>query len=247
MRVGYKTDKGNVRENNEDHMLVDKEMGLFIVTDGMGGPQGGEVASKMAVDLVSSYLSKNIINTKDVSSVIENSVVQANKAIKMRAEKDNNLKGMGTTIVFALYHNNKIYITNVGDSRIYLIRNNKIKQITKDHSLVAELIDAGDISKDDARKHHLRHILSNAIGVKNKVQAEITEFSLENTDGLLLCSDGLTDMITDKEIGEIVLKGDDPQRTSEKLVELANKKGGRDNITVVLVCNNDNLSTVDMD
>jgi len=165
----------------------------------------------------------------------------------MRAEKDNNLKGMGTTIVFALYHNNKIYITNVGDSRIYLIRNNKIKQITKDHSLVAELIDAGDISKDDARKHHLRHILSNAIGVKNKVQAEITEFSLENTDGLLLCSDGLTDMITDKEIGEIVLKGDDPQRTSEKLVELANKKGGRDNITVVLVCNNDNLSTVDMD
>ena len=246
MRIGYKTDKGNVRENNEDYLLVDEEKGLFIVADGMGGPQGGEVASKMAVDLVSLFLAENLLNTNDISSVIENSVVQANEAIKMRAEQDNNLKGMGTTIVFALYHNNKIYITNVGDSRIYLMRNNEIKQVTKDHSLVAELIDAGDISEDEARKHHLRHILSNAIGVKNKVEVEIAEFLLENTDGLLLCSDGLTDMITDKEIESIVFKGDDPQETSGKLVELANEKGGRDNITVVLVCNKDNLTTEDM-
>ena len=126
LRIGYKTDKGNVRENNEDYLLVDEEKGLFIVADGMGGPQGGEVASKMAVDLVSLFLAENLLNTNDISSVIENSVVQANEAIKMRAEQDNNLKGMGTTIVFALYHNNKIYITNVGDSRIYLMRNNEL-------------------------------------------------------------------------------------------------------------------------
>lgn len=246
MRIGYKTDKGKVRDNNEDYLFVDESEGLFIVADGMGGPQGGEVASRMAVDFISSFLSENRLKTDDIISVIENSVMRANEAIIMKAEEDINLKGMGTTIVFALYHNNKIYIANVGDSRIYLIRNNEIKQITRDHSLVAELIESGEISREDARNHHLRHILSNAIGVKNDVLTEITELPVEDANGLILCSDGLTDMITDKEIEETIINGDDPQTISENLVQLANEKGGRDNITVVLVFNKDNLITADM-
>lgn len=236
MKTGHKTDVGLVRKNNEDRLIVNKETGLFIVADGMGGHQGGEVAGEMAVESISSSLKEFLKGgSSNISSIIYKAIHKANEEIYRKAKQDIKLNGMGTTIVLALCRNDKIHIAHVGDSRAYLIRDGRIRQLTQDHSLVAELLEAGGISKEDVRNHHLRHIVTNALGIKESVEPDIMSMSPRDGDYFLLCTDGLTDMMTDAEIREVIINSDNVQRTCEDLISSANEKSGKDNVTVILI------------
>ena len=237
MKAGYKSDKGIVRANNEDRIYVDEDIGLYILADGMGGAQGGEIASKMAIEEISSYIRNGLRTDNDISSIIDKAILKANQKIHTEASQNIHLAGMGTTVVLTLCLKDKYYFAHAGDSRAYLIRNSRIRQVTQDHSLVAELLKAGDINKDEARSHHMRHMITNAVGAKETVNVDIISMPAEQGDHILLCSDGLSDMITDDEIKEVVLKNNDMEVTCEELVSAANDKGGKDNISVVLIIN----------
>jgi PPM family protein phosphatase len=235
MEIGYKTDIGLVRKKNEDRFLVDQELCLFIVADGMGGHQGGEVASEMAVKIVASSLRDSLKNGKDIVESIHGALQTANEAIWTRAEMDKELNGMGTTVVLALYCKDKIHIAHIGDSRAYLIQDKRIKQLTQDHSVVNELLRAGQITKEDSYGHHLRHIVTRILGSKGPVEPDITLIEPEDGHHLLLCSDGLTDLIRDEEINYIVCNGSDLQKISEDLISKVRERGGKDNVTVILL------------
>jgi len=239
MRVAYKTDIGKKRQNNEDSFHVDPVKRLFIVADGMGGHQAGEVASQIAVESIRNYLSaQNFkeIESEKIKEHILRSIFYAHEEIIKKAKEDISLAGMGTTIVLALGFDNKYYISHVGDSRAYLIRKKNITQLTNDHTVVAELLKAQMITPEEAKSHKMRHVLTQALGVDTQIVPSIQEINLEEGDFLLLCTDGLTDMLTDEEILSIINEhGEDVEKTVQSLVDRANEKGGKDNITVVLI------------
>lgn len=236
MVVGYKTDPGLIRKNNEDQYTVEPDIGLMIVADGMGGHQGGEVASNLAVKIVASEIKEGLkINLNDQSEIIRTAVKKADEVIYNKAQRDKSLEDMGTTIVIALCKENDITIAHVGDSRVYLINKNNIKQITMDHSAVSELVQIGEITQEEARRHHLKHVITRALGIKNSAEPDIQTLQIRKEEYLLLCTDGLTDMLEDDEIMEIILKDTgDLEQTCENLIARANKRGGRDNITIIL-------------
>ncbi len=242
MKVGYKSDVGKSREHNEDSLFVDETLGLFIVADGMGGHQGGEVASQMAVEAVSEFLKSRIPFSRDkevVYKLIMDALYTANEKISKKAKSDVNLKGMGTTIVLALSCDKDLYIANVGDSRAYLIQKESIKQLTEDHTVVMQMVKAGMLTAEKAKTHHLRHTLSQALGTSDYLIPDIASFNWKKGDYFLLCSDGLTDMLDEEEILSTVFKNKrKPEKGCEMLIELANKKGGNDNITVILLYRN---------
>lgn len=232
----YKTDIGKIRENNEDYFFVDKQMGLFIIADGMGGHQGGEVASKIGVEAITSCIKGAMKSNNDnVAHIIYQAIKEANKMIYTRALSDPNLNGMGTTIVLALKHMNTFHIAHVGDSRAYLLREGKLSQLTQDHSLITELLKTGEITEDEVHKHHLRHVLSKVLGVKEMVEPDNMTMILKKRDYFLLCSDGLTNMLKDAEIKNIILNESNLQKNCEGLIFAANEKGGKDNITAILM------------
>lgn len=239
MKIGYKTDIGKVRDHNEDNLFVDAKQGLFMIADGMGGHQGGEVASRMALEILSEFMKDKIplpSDKKDVYKIFIDALSMTNERIRVKAESDMSLKGMGTTVVLVQSQNNDFYISHVGDSRGYLIRQKNIKQLTEDHSVVAQMVKAGMITTEEAKTHHLRHMISQALGTSNHLMPDIQLFNWEKGDYLLLCTDGLTDMLDKQEILVTVLKyRGKPEKGCEMLIELANKKGGRDNITVILL------------
>lgn len=226
MRVGVRTDVGKVRSNNEDAYCVTPR--LLAVADGMGGIQGGEVASRIAIDLVRDYP----FLEKDLSEGLGNAIRLANKQI-FQAALQKKMEGMGTTLTTALIEGERAYVGHVGDSRLYLIRDGQIRQITADHSLVGEMVRNGSLSPDQAQQHPHRHLLTRALGTGDEVEVDLLSLDLTLDDVLLLCTDGLTSVATDHEILDTVLKSEDPQRAAESLVNLANQKGGPDNITVV--------------
>ena len=234
LKVGAKTDKGLIRENNEDAFYVDVKKGIFIVADGMGGHNAGEVASQMAVDEIKKYLNSQEIN--NLSQILKQAIIKANEAIYEKAEKDPNLEGMGTTVVVAIINNkNKnLHIAHVGDSRAYILTKKGLKQITDDHSLVNEWVKEGKITLEEARFHPMRNVITRALGVKKEVEVEINTIPYQG-ESILLCTDGLTDMLEDKEIEEIIKNNPDPKEACKALIEEANKKGGKDNITVILI------------
>lgn len=234
-KVGYKTDKGLVRENNEDSFYVDDKKGIFIVADGMGGHNAGEVASQMAVETIKECFDKNTAFVyNDYSKLIEKAIKEANTAIYKKANQNEALQGMGTTIVFALIKEDKLYLAHVGDSRAYMLTKKGLKQLTEDHSLVNDLIKQGKLSAEEAHFHPMRHVITRALGVKNEVEVDVNTIPYKG--GLiLLCTDGLTDMLEDKEIEEIVKNTPEPQKACELLIGKANERGGRDNVTVVVV------------
>lgn len=235
MQISSATDTGKKREINEDSLFVDKDLGLFIVADGMGGHQAGEVASGTAVKIIASFIKENI-GKGEPASIIKEAIFKANNEIVINSIEEPNLEGMGTTVVLALQNGGKIYIANVGDSRAYLINDSRIEQLTDDHTLIAELVSAGKMTKEEARVHPKRNILTNAMGASLRADACIRPVIAEKGDCILLCTDGLTDMLTDDEIKGIVISPN--LSTDEKCRELisrANEEGGRDNITVVLI------------
>ena len=228
---------GLVRESNEDYYAVDRERGLFIVADGLGGRSGGEVASKLAVDSIASLLKKYLKVEREDSFAqsINKAIKETHEVVLKKSNSSPLLKGMGTTIVLALFKSPRdLYIANVGDSRGYLYRDNKFQLLSKDHSLVAELVEQGKITEEEARSHCQRNIVTQVIGIEPLTECFQKKVELEEKDIILLCSDGLWDMLTDKEIEGIIAKNGSPQKLCHDLVSAAKTAGGEDNITVIV-------------
>jgi protein phosphatase len=226
--VGAATDVGRVREGNEDAYLVDDEMGLVAVADGMGGHRGGEVASVTAVEALRAAISQG--------RPLREAVEDANRAVFDKAQTDERLRGMGTTITAAtLAAGGTLLIGHVGDSRAYLLRDGELRQITTDHSLVEELVRDGRLTPDEAAVHPQRSIITRALGVDSSVDVDVYPVELQPGDVLLFCSDGLTGMLHSDLIAAELRREDDPARAATKLVDAANASGGEDNITVVVV------------
>ncbi|PAB58869.1 Stp1/IreP family PP2C-type Ser/Thr phosphatase [Anaeromicrobium sediminis] len=238
MRLGACTHKGKVRDLNEDAFYVtENDIQLFAVADGMGGHNAGEVASETAIHTIAEYINKNkeMINSKDsILALLKEAVQKANEHVYHKAEKNTGYKGMGTTLTVALLLT-KIYLAHVGDSRAYLIEEEKISQITDDHSLVAELLKNGTITEDEAKVHPQRNMITRAIGTDKKVKIDLYSSPVKKGDILVLCTDGLSNLMEDWEIRDKFLKSPSIDLACNELVQLANDRGGVDNITVIAV------------
>lgn len=241
-----KSDVGKVRTNNEDNFKIDEEIGLFIVADGMGGHSSGEVASKMAVDVICDSMRRFILGGQTAiigkinpqyserANQLASSVRLSNQFIYETARSKPQHQGMGTTIDSVLIQKNKISIAHVGDSRIYLVRDNKLHQLTQDHSLVGDQVRQGLITKEEAEKSHLKNILTRALGVDETTEVDLVEIDGYNGDILVGFTDGLDKMVSDDEILNTVATMKTPKMIAEHLVDMANASGGVDNTTVVV-------------
>ena len=233
--AGSSTHVGQVREGNEDSLVtVD---GLYFVADGMGGHSAGEIASAIAVDTLRD-LHARPDSPLDTAEAVANAVAEANRAIFAEALADPSKAGMGTTLTGLVVTdpgNNEVVVANVGDSRTYLWRHGELRQITKDHSHVQTLVDRGAITRAEARVHFQRNIVLRAMGIESWVDVDTFTVAVEDGDRFILCSDGLVDEADDDEIEREIRHSGGPQNLSERLVDLANRNGGRDNITVVVV------------
>lgn len=232
------TDIGRKRELNEDYIYTSGQPigalpNLFIVADGMGGHKAGDYASMHTVDRFVEVI-RELGEEHGVQDAINEAVTAANAYIYQRSRENSNLSGMGTTLVLASCIGNEAIVANIGDSRLYLV-NDAMTQITRDHSLVEEMVTLGGIDREMARNHPDKNIITRAVGVKEKVAADFFEVDLTKGDKLLLCSDGLTNMLRDEEIYQIIQDNKELEQAAKALIDAANENGGRDNIAVVLV------------
>lgn len=239
MKIFSMTDIGKKRELNEDyiytsHMPVGKLPNLFIVADGMGGHNAGDYAAIHTVEKVVEVIENLRDEEQDTEETIQQAIQEANAYIYQRSKENSKLRGMGTTLVVVTCEGDTATIANVGDSRMYLI-NQDIKQITVDHSLVEEMVHMGGIDREAARNHPDKNIITRAVGVKEFVIADFFTVNIGQKDRLLLCTDGLTNMLKDDEIHQILKDNEDIEAAGRKLIAAANDNGGRDNIAVVLV------------
>lgn len=240
MHIAGLTNIGRERTRNEDNLLIkkDRNMALLAVADGMGGHLAGNVASSLAVSTAQKFwlnLDRNKeLSPADARAMINELLLQANHVIYEQANHNSDKRGMGTTLTTCLLYHDKLTIGHIGDSRAYLIENQTIYLLTKDHSLLEELIESGEVRPEDAHGHPQKHVLTRALGTTPDPEIDITDIELLNNSMLLLCTDGLTNMISDDEILSHALSEPDPHALSELLVNLANSRGGYDNITVVI-------------
>jgi len=238
---GMKSHKGMIREINEDFCNAIMGSSLmtaaFIIADGMGGHSAGEIASKMAVEYISKKIKENEKNfTKDnISQYLQNIIKKVNDIIYEKSNAPGPFSGMGTTLIIAIFISDNLYMGHVGDSRIYVIRDEKIEQLTTDHSYVEELVKNGSLSRVEAEKHPKKNIITRAIGCFEDVEADICTYNIQKDDIFILCTDGLTNMLADDKILDIIKKDNDPQTSCVELIEQANRNGGDDNITVVII------------
>jgi len=232
---------GRLRENNEDCYHIprngDALKNLFIVADGMGGAKAGEVASALAISAAYTLFEAEYSTHCDISLLVRRAINEANKVVYNAALADKRFSNMGTTMTLALIESEYLYIGNVGDSRAYLLSNGKLKQLTNDHSLVQELIDSGIISKSEAYNHPERNVITRSLGNERFVRVDVFTAIWQKGDILLLTTDGLTGMVNEESIQEILLQKIVCRQKVEKLIAAANSAGGRDNITVVCVEN----------
>lgn len=232
------TDVGRKRKVNQDYVYVsDQPVGnlpnLFAVADGMGGHNAGDFASSFAVKIMVDAV-KNDADYNPVK-IIRHAIESANEELLKQAKKDKSLAGMGTTMVVTTIVGNYIYVANVGDSRLYLMDHSKLQQITKDHSLVQEMVRLGELREEEARNHPDKNIITRALGAKNSVNVDFFDLMIEPGSQILMCSDGLSNMVTDQEMEEILQSHNSLQGKGEKLIDLANENGGKDNIAVILI------------
>lgn len=236
MKTFSMTDIGRRREMNQDYVFAtDEAIGslpnLLVVADGMGGHRAGDFASKYTVEV----LEEEVRNSKEAhpETIIGNAIQTANEKLMEEAEKDSRLEGMGTTLVAATIMDHTLYFANVGDSRLYLI-NKDIRQLSRDHSMVEEMVRLGGLTEEEAKHHPDKNIITRAIGVKRRVEPDFFEYRLKDGDIILMCSDGLTNMVDDDEIFQIVKSARDIVEAVENLIQRANENGGADNIGVIL-------------
>ena len=241
------TDVGRVREHNEDDIGSDPDIGLWVLADGMGGYNAGEVASGIAVkttlDLVTDACRRE--NRADLEPntgymrqtiVLRDAIMRANKIIHQTAQSQPQCEGMGTTLVACLFFDNKISVAHVGDSRLYRMRDNRFEQITMDHSLLQELVDRGYYSQEEAQRSTNRNYVTRALGVEPNVEVEVQEFDVRKGDYFLLCSDGLPDMVEDEDIHLTINTFNTSIDTiGEQLIKLTNDNGGRDNVSIIVI------------
>ncbi len=234
LRAAARTHVGMRRPANEDCYSLAPDLGLYLVADGMGGHTAGQVASEVASESAVRALRTLEAATASLAEKLRYSVAAANHEIFSMAQAKPHLAGMGTTLVALLAGGERIALAHVGDSRAYLIRAGQIRQLTHDHSLVAELVRRREISEHAAKGHPHRHVLTRALGVRRLVEPDLAELTPAADDVFVLCSDGLTGHVNDEEIAEVASGAADPEAACELLVELANERGGEDNITVVV-------------
>ena len=240
------TDTGRVREHNEDTIAADPDVGLLVLADGMGGYNAGEVASGIAVKTITNLVREGLAR-EDLSSVdrgtglsrpsivLRDAITRANKIIYQTARSQAECEGMGTTVVAALFYDNRISIAHVGDSRLYRQRGSQISQVTMDHSLLQELVDRGFYSPEEAQRAANKNYVTRALGVEPQVEVEVQEHPVDKGDIFILCSDGLSDMVEDEDIRlTISTFGANLDTVAKQLIQLANENGGRDNVSVVL-------------
>ena len=243
------TDVGLKREGNEDSFSLDESLNLFVVADGMGGHLAGEVASQIAVEMITKSYRKWIENetredelfgVPDSSlslqgNYIESSIKLANQVVYEMALEYKRYHGMGTTVVILLVLPSLIIAANVGDSRLYLIRNDKIERLSKDHTIVSEQVEMGMMTEEESETSPLKHVLTRNLGSAEKVEPDVFEIEPSNNDRFVLCSDGLTDLVSDEEILQMALNENDPENLCSQFVEKALKRGGHDNTTVISI------------
>ncbi|MBO4213419.1 MAG: Stp1/IreP family PP2C-type Ser/Thr phosphatase [Lachnospiraceae bacterium] len=237
MKTHALTDKGLERQENQDcyytsELPVGNLPNLFIVADGMGGHAGGKLASETAMKSFVKSVQKSTL--EDPDEILTNAVKKANDDVIKKAKKVE-LEGMGTTLVAATIIDGELHVANVGDSRLYLITAAEVKQITKDHSLVEEMVRMGELEPSKARTHEKKNVITRAIGVADEVKADIFKVKLKEEQTILLCTDGLTNMVTDDSIRKVIVSQRDVIEKAETLIIEANKNGGKDNITVVVI------------
>ena len=228
------SDIGLVRETNEDSYVCSPPH-LFIVADGMGGHVAGEIASKLAVKTVNGYIQEHV-GKDNLELLLKQAIIQANTSIYQMALSKEDFSGMGTTVTAVYIDGKKLHWGHVGDSRIYLLRKGELRQITNDHSLVWELVQSGSITREDAQNHPKRNILTRAVGTSCLISVDTGTLSLETGDVVLMCTDGLTNMVSEEEIYKLIQRKDcDPSSIVEQLVLQAKNAGGFDNITTILL------------
>ena len=237
--VFAKTDIGKSRELNQDYFYISKETEeprLYILADGMGGYKGGEIASKLATESVKKYINSNFQEIskekEEILKLIENAVEYANMVVYEKSKEDKELEGMGTTLEVCLIYNNKAYIGHVGDSRIYRVRKDIIRKLTKDHSYVQQLVEDKKITREEAKVHPKKNMLTKALGCTPYVEPDLRARNFEKGDIFIMCSDGLTNMVEEKRIYELVKNN--VSIAADELVKEANEAGGYDNITVII-------------
>ena len=240
------TDTGRVREHNEDTIAVEPDLGLLVLADGMGGYNAGEVASGIAVRTIVNMV-RETVQREDLASsdpttqlsrrsiVLRDAVQRANKLIFHTARTQPQCEGMGTTVVTALFHDNRVTVAHVGDSRLYRLREGRFSQVTSDHSLRQELVDRGFYSPAEAQRAANKNYVTRALGVEASVEVQILEENVARGDQYLLCSDGLSDMVEDPDIHlTITTFGDNLDTVAKQLIQLANENGGKDNVSVLI-------------
>ncbi|MGY0692339.1 Stp1/IreP family PP2C-type Ser/Thr phosphatase [Virgibacillus sp. FSP13] len=234
------TDRGKIRNHNEDSGgIYHNRYGQFlaIIADGMGGHKAGDVASQMATTLIKEkWEQSNQLQTPDEIEIwLRDSIQEMNKALFEYASNNEECQGMGTTIVIAICTDEFITVAHVGDSRCYLVNENGFNQLTEDHSLVNALVQSGQITKEDAQHHPRKNVVLKAVGTEEYVESDIRSLEWDSGNILLLCTDGLTDKLTDDELGERIQRQQDMEEKGQQLIHLANELGGEDNISLILV------------
>ncbi|UJL47893.1 Stp1/IreP family PP2C-type Ser/Thr phosphatase [Virgibacillus sp. NKC19-16] len=241
MKGQFLTDRGKVRNYNEDAGGVFyNSFGqlLAIIADGMGGHQAGDVASQMAISLIEEKWENGhqLDSAEEAEQWISQAIIEVNESIYTHALQKTEYEGMGTTVVASICTDEFITISHIGDSRCYLFSESVLNQITEDHSLVNELVRSGQISKDDAEQHPRKNVLLRALGTEENAIAETQSIEWVFGDKLLLCSDGLTNKVSDEELASFMNSSSDIKETGKQMVELANERGGEDNISLLIVC-----------
>lgn len=247
LEVAGHTDPGMVRSHNEDSIASIAEKGLVVLADGMGGYNAGEVASGMATTVITTELRQLLEDKvpheidpksgqKAALKMLQEQIAKANTSIYQASQSQPQYAGMGTTLVVALFYDNKVMVAHIGDSRMYRMRGEEFSQVTKDHSLLQEQMDAGMLTKEQAKHSANKNLVTRALGIDPTVEPEIHEYETQPGDIYLLCSDGLSDMVSDEDIGmALQALGANLNLATQQLVQMANDNGGRDNISVILI------------
>jgi len=238
-----KTDTGLKRDHNEDFIAWDAERGLALLADGMGGHKAGDVASRMSVEHIEKSLLAALAQplppaaegeASPIAGLLDQAIDEANSSVFAAGEENAEQKGMGTTLVALMLHGDRVLVAHVGDSRLYRLHGRELSAVTRDHSLVRQMM--GIMTEEEAHDSPFTHVITQAVGVREAVDAEIQEFEARAGDIYLLCSDGLSDLVNENEIAETLLAAQGNwERAAQRLVDLANQHGGRDNISVVIV------------
>jgi protein phosphatase len=247
LEIASCTDPGMVRSHNEDSIAADAANGLLVLADGMGGYNAGEVASGMATTVIITEMQQILTsatpyqidprtNQEIAKRLVREQVLKANTSIYQAAQSQPQYAGMGTTLVVALFYDNRVLVAHLGDSRLYLFRQDKLRQVTRDHSLLQEQIDSGLITPEQAKHAQHKNLVTRALGIDPSVEPEIHEYPTRPGDLYLLCSDGLCDMVDDEDIAmTLQALGGNLNMAAQHLVQMANDNGGRDNVSVILV------------